>query len=35
MESFLSDINGIHVDIVDAELNAEQLIAVGFRIKLS
>lgn len=35
MESFLNDINGIHVDIVDAELNAEQLIAVCFRIKLS
>lgn len=31
MESFLNDINGIHGDIVEAELNADKLIAVGFR----
>lgn len=29
METFLNDINGIHGDIVEAELNAEKLIAVG------
>lgn len=28
MESFLNDIHGIHADIVEAEQNADKLIAV-------